>query len=212
MTPYSDRACSVRVSVSRGSSMRSGSGIGTWKTRIWPSVSGVSGTRCRVWMMVASLVCVVEQPGDVLAFERTGQYKGRYHVLGGALSPLDGVEPADLRVDELLRRIDRGGVEEVVLATNPNMTGEATAAFLADRLRGHPALPDGLEDRLHVLEQRSPATGETDLIHQRVLELEERLDFAERLLARPGEADRLPAGPPGSPERMREITPTGGTR
>lgn len=83
---------------------------------------------------------------------------------------------------------------------------------LADRLRGHPALPDGLEARLEALEQRSPATGETDLVHQRLLELEERLDFAERLLARPGEGDRLPAGPRGSPERMREITPTGGTR
>jgi recombination protein RecR len=83
-----------------------------------------------------SLVCVVEQPADLLSVERTHEYRGVYHVLGGALSPLDGVEPQHLRIDELLRRVERDGVEEVVLATNPNMTGEATAAYVADRLRG----------------------------------------------------------------------------
>jgi recombination protein RecR len=83
-----------------------------------------------------TVVCVVEQPVDVVSLERTHEFRGLYHVLGGALSPLDGVEPGDLRIDELLRRVDANGVEEVVLATNPNMTGEATAAFLADRLRG----------------------------------------------------------------------------
>ena len=83
-----------------------------------------------------SLICVVEQPVDVVSLERTHEYRGLYHVLGGALSPLDGVEPGDLRIDELVRRVERNGVQEVVLATNPNMTGEATAAFLADRLRG----------------------------------------------------------------------------
>jgi recombination protein RecR len=83
-----------------------------------------------------STVCVVEQPVDLLSLERTHEYRGLYHVLGGALSPLDGVEPGDLRVDELFRRVDANGVQEVVLATNPNMTGEATAAYLADRLRG----------------------------------------------------------------------------
>ncbi len=81
-----------------------------------------------------SIVCVVEQPADLISLERTAEYRGLYHVLGGALSPLDGVEPEHLRIDELLRRVERDGVEEVVLATNPNMTGEATAAFLADRL------------------------------------------------------------------------------
>jgi recombination protein RecR len=81
-------------------------------------------------------ICVVEQPADLVSLERTHEYRGLYHVLGGALSPLDGVEPEHLRVDELLRRVDRNGVSEVVLATNPNMTGEATAAYLADRLRG----------------------------------------------------------------------------
>jgi recombination protein RecR len=83
-----------------------------------------------------SVVCVVEQPVDVVSLERTHEFRGLYHVLGGALSPLDGVEPGDLRVEGLLTRVDAGGVEEVVLATNPNMTGEATAAYLADRLRG----------------------------------------------------------------------------
>jgi recombination protein RecR len=81
-------------------------------------------------------VCVVEQPVDLISVERTHEYRGLYHVLGGALSPIDGVEPGDLRIDELLRRVEANGVQEVVLATNPNMTGEATAAFLADRLRG----------------------------------------------------------------------------
>jgi recombination protein RecR len=83
-----------------------------------------------------SVVCVVEQPVDLVSLERTAEYRGLYHVLGGALSPLDGVEPEHLRMDELMRRIDRDGIEEVVLATNPNMTGEATAAYIADRLRG----------------------------------------------------------------------------
>ena len=83
-----------------------------------------------------SVICVVEQPVDVLSLERTHEYRGLYHVLGGALSPLDGVEPADLRIGALLARVERNGViDEVVLATNPTMTGEATAAYLADRLR-----------------------------------------------------------------------------
>jgi recombination protein RecR len=82
-----------------------------------------------------SLICVVEQPADLVSLERTHEFRGLYHVLGGALSPLDGVEPEHLRIDELLARVDRNGVVEVVLATNPNMTGEATAAYIADRLR-----------------------------------------------------------------------------
>jgi recombination protein RecR len=82
-----------------------------------------------------TVVCVVEQPVDVVSLERTHEYRGLYHVLGGSISPLDGVEPEHLRIDELLRRVAEGGITEVVLATNPNMTGEATAAYLADRLR-----------------------------------------------------------------------------
>ena len=83
-----------------------------------------------------TVVCVVEQPVDVISLERTHEYRGLYHVLGGSLSPLDGVEPEHLRIGELLRRVADGEITEVVLATNPNMTGEATAAYLADRLRG----------------------------------------------------------------------------
>jgi recombination protein RecR len=91
---------------------------------------------CRDARRDHATVCVVEQPVDLLSLERTHEYRGLYHVLGGALSPLDGVEPGDLRIDELFRRVDANGIQEVVLATNPNMTGEATAAYLADRLRG----------------------------------------------------------------------------
>ncbi len=82
-----------------------------------------------------TVICVVEQPVDVLSLERTHEFRGLYHVLGGALSPLDGVEPSDLRVAGLFERVGRGEVTEVVLATNPTMTGEATAAYLAERLR-----------------------------------------------------------------------------
>jgi recombination protein RecR len=83
-----------------------------------------------------SVVCVVEQPADVVSLERTREFRGVYHVLGGALSPIDGVEPEHLRLDELLRRVEQNGVAEVVVATNPTMTGEATASFIAQRLRG----------------------------------------------------------------------------
>jgi recombination protein RecR len=83
-----------------------------------------------------SLICVVEDPSDLVALERTHEYRGLYHVLGGALSPIDGVDPEHLRIAELVTRVERGGVAEVLLATNPTMTGEATAAYLADRLRG----------------------------------------------------------------------------
>ena len=77
------------------------------------------------------LVCVVEQPGDVLALERTGQFHGRYHVLGGALSPLEGTSPEQLRIRELLSRLRGGEIAEVILATNPNVNGEATALYLS---------------------------------------------------------------------------------
>ncbi len=83
-----------------------------------------------------SVVCVVEQPADLWSLERTREFRGVYHVLGGALSPLDGIDPEDIRIDQLLARVERNGIEEVVLATNPTMTGEATAAFIAEQLRG----------------------------------------------------------------------------
>jgi recombination protein RecR len=91
---------------------------------------------CRDERRDRTLICVVEQPVDLFSLERTHEFRGLYHVLGGALSPIDGVEPGDLRIDELVQRVERNGVAEVVLATNPNMTGEATAAYLADKLRG----------------------------------------------------------------------------
>ena len=77
-------------------------------------------------------ICVVEEPLDVLAIERTGEYRGRYHVLHGAISPLDGIGPDRIKVRELLTRTAAGGVSEVILATNPNLEGEATAMYLAD--------------------------------------------------------------------------------
>ena len=81
------------------------------------------------------LLCVVEEPNDLLAMERTGEFKGRYHVLLGALSPLEGIGPDDLKVRELLARLDAGGASEVILATNPNVEGEATALYLAKLMR-----------------------------------------------------------------------------
>jgi recombination protein RecR len=81
-----------------------------------------------------ALVCVVEEPGDVASIETSGVFRGRYHVLGGTLAPLDGTGPEALRVEPLLERVKRGEVQEVILATNPNPEGEATALYVADRL------------------------------------------------------------------------------
>jgi recombination protein RecR len=82
-----------------------------------------------------ALVCVVEEPKDVSALERTGAIRGRYHVLGGAISPMQGIGPDDLRVQELLDRVGRNGVSEVILATNPNLEGNATAMYVAGLLK-----------------------------------------------------------------------------
>jgi recombination protein RecR len=83
----------------------------------------------------AHVICVVEEPGDVIPIERTNEFRGRYHVLGGALSPMDGVDPEDLHVSELLSRVGGNGVRELVIATNATTTGEATALYLADAVR-----------------------------------------------------------------------------
>jgi recombination protein RecR len=83
----------------------------------------------------SNVVCVVEEPNDLLAMERTGEYRGRYHVLLGALSPLDGIGPDDLKIRELLARLEGKETAEVILATNPNIEGEATALYLAKLLR-----------------------------------------------------------------------------
>ena len=83
----------------------------------------------------ARVLCVVEEPNDLLAMERTGEFRGRYHVLLGALSPLDGIGPEDLKVRELLARLEGSETAEVILATNPNVEGEATAIYLSRLLR-----------------------------------------------------------------------------
>jgi recombination protein RecR len=105
--------------------------------------------RCRICQderRDASLICVVEEPGDVIPIERTHEYRGRYHVLGGALSPIDGVDPEDLKIAELYARVKNGSVSEVVLATNPTTTGEATALHIAAALRER--APDVVVTRL----------------------------------------------------------------
>jgi recombination protein RecR len=96
------------------------------------------GPRCRICEDTRrdrSVICVVEEPADVIPIERTHEYRGRYHVLGGALSPIDGIDPEHLRIAELYERVSGDTVQEVVLATNPTTTGEATALHIADGLR-----------------------------------------------------------------------------
>ncbi|MCL2379927.1 MAG: recombination mediator RecR [Coriobacteriia bacterium] len=83
----------------------------------------------------STLICVVEEPRDVMAIERTGEFRGRYHVLHGSISPMDGIGPDQLRIRELLARLAADGIEEVILATNPNVEGETTAVFLAKTIK-----------------------------------------------------------------------------
>ena len=85
----------------------------------------------------ATRICVVEEPLDVLAIDRTGEYRGRYHVLHGAISPIDGIGPDQIKARELVLRVAAGGIEEVILATNPNLEGEATAMYLAGLISAH---------------------------------------------------------------------------
>ena len=96
------------------------------------------GPRCRICEDVKrdpAVICVVEEPSDVIPIERTHEFSGRYHVLGGALSPIDGVDPEDLHIAELVERVQGGEVREVVVATNSTTTGEATALYIADAMR-----------------------------------------------------------------------------
>jgi recombination protein RecR len=107
------------------------------------------GPRCRICedaRREAGVICVVEEPADIIPIERTHEYRGSYHVLGGALSPIDGIDPEDLRLSELYSRVAGDGVREVVLATNPTTTGEATALHIADALRER--VPDVAVTRL----------------------------------------------------------------
>ena len=92
---------------------------------------------CRDPRRDAALICVVEEASDIGAIERAGEYRGQYHVLGGRLSPLDGVTPDDLTILQLVRRVEDGGIREVILATNPSLEGEATALYVQRQLTTH---------------------------------------------------------------------------
>ena len=90
---------------------------------------------CRDPRRDGTIICVVEEPADIVAVERTQEFRGKYHVLGGHISPIDGIGPDDLHMRELVERIGKGEVKEVILATNPTVEGEATAIYLAQTLR-----------------------------------------------------------------------------
>jgi len=108
------------------------------------------------------VICVVEEPLDVMAIERTGAYQGRYHVLRGALSPIEGVGPEDLTIRELMGRIRDGGVEEIILATNPSMEGDATAMYLQRQFAPH-------ELRVTRLARGLPVGGDLEYADQNTL-------------------------------------------
>lgn len=107
----------------------------------------------------AGLICVVEEPNDLMVVEGTGHYRGLYHVLMGALSPMRGIGPEDLRIEELLQRVEKGGIEEIILAMNANADGEATAAYLARILK-----PRGV--RVTRIAQGLPVGGVLEFVDQ----------------------------------------------
>jgi recombination protein RecR len=107
----------------------------TWCRRCFNIAEGELCAFCRDDRRDASLLCVVEEPRDIVAVERTLEFHGRYHVLQGSISPIEGIGPEQLRVKELIRRVGEEGVQEVILATNPNIEGEATAMYLARLLK-----------------------------------------------------------------------------
>lgn len=128
---------------------------------------------CRDERRDASQLCVVEEPADLAAIEATGGYSGRYHVLGGALSPIDGIGPDELRIADLESRVRRGGVLEVILATNPTAEGDATAHYLADRMRGSGARTTRIACGMPLggdLEYADPVTIGRSLANRRDLE------------------------------------------
>ena len=123
------------------------------------------GPRCAVCLderRDAELICVVEEPGDVIPIERTHEYRGRYHVLGGRLSALDGVRPEDLSIGQLLERVQAGGIDEVVLAMNATLEGQTTAHYLAERLEAFPV-------RVTQLAHGLPVGGELDYLDEGTL-------------------------------------------
>jgi recombination protein RecR len=107
----------------------------SWCRRCFNIAEGELCAFCRDERRESTVLCVVEEPRDIVAVERTQEFKGRYHVLLGAISPIEGIGPEQLRIKELLARIPDEGVEEVILATNPNIEGEATAMYLARLLK-----------------------------------------------------------------------------
>jgi recombination protein RecR len=107
----------------------------SWCRRCFNFAEGELCVYCRDDRRDSSLLCVVEEPRDIVAVERTQEYRGRYHVLLGAISPIEGIGPDQLKVKELLARLNDEGVKEVILATNPNIEGEATAMYLARLLK-----------------------------------------------------------------------------
>ncbi len=109
-----------------------------------------------------ALVCVVEEPLDMLALERTGGYLGRYHVLNGALSPIEGIGPEDLKIRELIERVKDGGVKEIILATNPSMEGDYTAAYIQQQL-------EPLDVQLTRLARGLPVGGDLEYADQSTL-------------------------------------------
>lgn len=135
------RLCFHILGVTREDAQRLADAIVTAREKIrYCSVCGdvTDAELCRLCASESrdkSVLCVVESPRDVVAMERTREFKGKYHVLHGAISPMEGVGPSDIRVKELLDRIREGGIREVILATNPNVEGEATAMYLARLLK-----------------------------------------------------------------------------
>ncbi len=113
----------------------------TWCRRCFNVAEGAEGAECGICTdprRDPSVLCVVEEPRDLVAVEKTAEFRGRYHVLQGAISPIDGVGPEQLRVRELLARLEIEGVQEVILCTNPNIEGDATALYLASLLKHLP--------------------------------------------------------------------------
>ena len=127
---------------------------------------------CRDGRRMTEAICVVEDPSDVLAVERARSFRGRYHILHGALSPLDGVGPNDLKIAELLRRLEGGGIAEVIIATNSSVEGEATALYLASLLK-----PSGI--RISRLASGIPVGGSLEYIDASTLSraIEERREL-----------------------------------